>query len=478
MQNDLLTKLNQIIDQDWSLRSAEDKAVVIKAISAVEKEIGSAVNPSLTRLAYKWKMTPFTIRKLVNDLEGNFNLLAAPKPRVVRVTQDALYPKTGWIGDYLRYTINSEAPEVFHFWTAIAVLGGVFGRNVYHFRGHSKVYPNHFIILVAPSGACRKTSASDIGVSLLKALPDINILAEKITPEALTDAMLDGRVGDGETAECRGFIYAPELGVFLGRQQYNEGLIELITRIADNPDVFEYRTRTQGRIRLTNVNAAMLGCITPTGLTRAIPDTAFGGGFMSRLIFIMQTETDRELPNPPPRDEELRKNLIAQLSTLHKGKYEFVHSPESLKFYNTWYHRLKKQAAVSDDEQETGYLGRKHDHLLRLSMILTLCAGLPPVFTVPKMKEALRILDHAETLMPDAFVNPAEGAVGTNARRIINQLKNAPGNELQHSALLKKNYRYMTKNPFNDCIDTLVKAEVINSVEVNGKRYYSIKEKQ
>src|SRR3989337_970443 len=94
-----------------------------------------------------------------------------------------LVPKRGWLHEYLQYTLWSEAPAALHFFVACSVLGAVVGRKAWFSKGYYKVYPNHQIILVAPTGKCRKTSALNLGLGLLRSVEGLNIIADKITPE-------------------------------------------------------------------------------------------------------------------------------------------------------------------------------------------------------------------------------------------------------------------------------------------------------
>lgn len=467
--------LDDLLNQDWSKADRKAKEQVIRLISGLSRILGNvAMEAWAKRISYHWGLPLSQVLLLISDVEEHGHLLdvqpSTPIPPI-----DHPFPKTGWLGDYLEYTLNSEAPYTFHFWVGVAVLSGIFGRNVYHQRGHACIYPNHYIILVAPSGRCKKTSAADIGVELLYNIPNINIVAEKITPEALAEAL---QSTSSETKECRGFIYAPELPVFLGKQQYNEGMIDLLTRIADSPAKWEYRTRTKKIVQLTNLYATLLACVTPSKLSTTIPETAFGGGFMSRIMFIMQKVSDRTLAHPPPRNAALREELIERLKVFSNTKACFTYTPEALEWYTKWYAQLQKEANKIDDERLSGYFARKHDHLLRLTMILILSADASPVFTVPFFEETLTILNKVETIMPDAFISAGDSIVGANSHRILEQLKKAGPKGLSKSELTKKNYRYGSGKAIQEILYTLKQGGLIDTVSTGGREIWLIKKEE
>ena len=73
----------------------------------------------------------------------------------------------GWIRHYLEFTKGMESPEIFHFWVAISLIATSLGRDVYLDRGYFKLYPNMFIVLLAESEECAKSTAIKIGVNMI-----------------------------------------------------------------------------------------------------------------------------------------------------------------------------------------------------------------------------------------------------------------------------------------------------------------------
>ncbi|MHA1632702.1 MAG: hypothetical protein ACTSXC_07865, partial [Candidatus Freyarchaeota archaeon] len=203
---------------------------------------------------------------------------------------EPLIPKTGWLREYYEYTLGSEPPAVFHFMSALTVLGASLERNVYFDKGFYRVYPNVATVLIAPTGKCRKTSATNIALGLARAV-GVNVLSERITPEALVTG-LSGR------EEATGLVYAPELAVFLGRQKYLEGMVPLLTTLFDCPDTWVSKTIGRGETPLAHVALSFLGASTLEWFLEALPREAFSGGFMARLLFVVQEETDREFALP------------------------------------------------------------------------------------------------------------------------------------------------------------------------------------
>jgi hypothetical protein len=361
-------------------------------------------------------------------------------------------PRKGFLHAYLQYTNWSEAPAAFHFFTGAAVLGATLSRRAWFQKGYYKVFPNHQVILVAPTGKCRKTSALNLGLGLLRELDECNVLADKITPEALASELSSLTVGDKQLLAAKpaeGVIYAPELAVFLGKQKYNEGLITLLTALFDNPDKWEISTKGAGKTELHNV------C--PDWLITAIPQDAFGGGFMSRLLFVVQEDTPRCFPIPDVRDKP--QNLTDWLRALRKQEIGEMHfkTPQDKLWYQMWYTASKKN--VPEDEKMAGYHERKPDHLLRLAMVIAVSEERIRI-TTEDMVTANKLLGFLEESMLKNFKWLGSRPIGVDQSRIL-QILRAHGGQMRSGDLLRRLVFYMNGMQYRQAIETLLHARLI-----------------
>jgi hypothetical protein len=338
-------------------------------------------------------------------------------------------------------------------------------RNVFFDMGSYQIFPNICVVIVAPSGKCRKTSACNIAVGLYRNVGG-NVLADKVTPEALVAAFAD------KTTAC-GLIYAPELAVFLGKQKYNEGMVPLLTALFDCPKEWSSLTIMRGEGKLYNVALSFLACSTMDWIQTAIPRDAFGGGFMSRLLFVVQNETPRIFPIPPPMNLVLANSLKARLFALTKTKGKFCITPEAVRWHDEWYRH--RGEGLSAEKQFSGYLERKGDHLFRIAMILALSElslerdeGLR--LTPERLSQALSILNWIEANLPNAFEQMAQTSVGEEHARMIKQLKNA-GGALDHSTWLRRNSNRMQSKQFREFVETLKMSKLVDW-DTATKMYY------
>jgi hypothetical protein len=231
-------------------------------------------------------------------------------------------------------------------------------------------------------------------------------------------------------------------------------MVPMLTALADNPDKWRSGTIMRGEAELHNVALTFLGASTLDWIKHAIPKDAFGGGFMSRFLFVIQERTPRCYPEPPPLDEKVRVDLIRRLRLMTQVRGEFTRTEAAFTWWNKWYREVTDQA--SDNKHFAGYLARIPDKVWQLAMLLVISenGGPPLTVEVRHFEQARGILEWVEGFMPGTFAQLTESAVGMDQMGIIEQLKKADGSE-KHSPLLRKNIRKMNADAFRKCMDSL-----------------------
>ncbi len=450
---------------------AKQVVQVLRIMNRLDSQLAAGV---------KGRMKTELRRRLDLTVEEVERFIRQPSLYTGVVDRCKVWTQPGWIQSYLEYTKDHEAPEEFHFWVAVTIIAGAIGRDVSFHKGYYKVYTNHYVILVAPPGRCRKSVSIDIGVKFLRKLNDgqnhlVNIIAEKITPEALAETMRFTRIVNGAVStNCNGFISAPELNVFLGKQKYNVGLIDLLTRLYDCPAEWEFKTRTQTLVSLKDVSLTFIGGTTPEALINGMSQDAFGGGFMSRPLFIVKPDSPRifAMSDPPP--PELAKMLQAQLLEIATTKGAFTLDGASLKWYQEWYEATRLRAPTLDPRMSY-YMERKPDHMIRLAMVMAIAEQKPLVLTEELMGRCLKLLGLVEAAMPDAFAELEASSTGKENVRVLNSIKKK-GGQITHAALAHLLFRYFDRQQLYRACGMLQEAGLITIEKIDGKAHYVVTE--
>jgi hypothetical protein len=386
--------------------------------------------------------------------------------------------KPGWLKNYIEYTAGHEAPEDFHVWVGLTVIAATLRRKVWLDNVYHKLYPNIYTILVSPPGVGKKTTAINIGVNLLReAVPDLRIISEKCTPEALAKRLskpIDKlKESGGLKLETRaeGIIVAPELTVLLGSEQYNASLITTLTRLYDCADVQEIETIARGVEQLKNVFVCLLGATTPSEISRAIPAAATGGGLMSRLNIIQKDSTPRIVPFAVPVDATMREDLINDLRKIDK-EYSgpCTYTKEGRAWYEKYYrhhHRIVEKSGA------TGNLERQPDHVLKVALCLRASERGAMELDEDVLQRAFNIVTIAAKTSVDVAKMIDTSERGKTTQYVVDILKRN-GGILDRTTFIKRVYRHVNAIEFDNIINTLTEAGVVRVTLFEKMRMYKL----
>jgi hypothetical protein len=268
---------------------------------------------------------------------------------------------------------------------------------------------------------------------------------------------------------AEGFLYASELTVMLGKQRYNEGMIDLLTDFADAPNYWSYSTKGGGKIELNNVCIVMLGCSTMDLLGDAIPQKGFGGGFLARIILIVQQQTQRSFAIPKEQDKTIKRELADFLARIRKRSGQFTFSPDGLRWYEDWYHSCRD---IDNDLRLNGYFERKPDHLLRVAMLLALAEEVDLILTPDLLQRAERILNAVEPHMPEALREINTSMSGKESNRVMDMIRSKKADGLDYETLMSGTIQYMAPKAVDEAIRGLRLAGKIDEVITpQGRKY-------
>jgi len=317
-----------------------------------------------------------------------------------------------WITGYIKYTESSEPPIAYHTWIAIGIIAGALQRKVQLVWGFERLYPNMYIVLVGPSGRARKGIALGIGKDILKECSGVTMTSENATREALIRAM-KGAVANFQMPNaqilfhCSITCFSEELAVFLGQNDIK--FLASLTDWYDSKDNWTYETKGSGKDHLQGLCFNMLGATAPDWLQSMLPQEAVGGGFTSRVIFVVEDKKGKTVPKPSLTSDEskLKNALIVDLNRINNLTGEFTFDPAGEKAYTDWYiqhdKNLDKGIYPVEDSRFAGYAERRATHLRKLMMIMSVSRNDSLILTLQDFERANKILRSAELKMSRTF---------------------------------------------------------------------------
>jgi len=367
-----------------------------------------------------------------------------------------------FLDKYLRYTSKQESPAEFHLWVAMTIVAAALGRKCFINRGYYRLFPNLFTILVAGSARCRKSTSINIGMPLLKGVPTTRVVSGKITPEKFIEEIAP--VAGGSPPNI--LVHSGELSVFLTKQQYGEPLIHILTDMYDCPKEWAYKTKNRGQVLLNDLFLCIIAATTPDGIAKGIPASALEEGFASRVLFVYQADTPRRNAMPSLSDEEdrLGQALAEELAEIGKLEGEFTLDKEARAWFIDWYET--KLVAPADKRLE-GFYGRKHDHLLRIGMILAGSAH-SLVIEQAQLEAALLALEGVEQNAPSALAEIGGDQITQFLTRAVVLCERS--RRISHSELLRKLYPCRA-DTFKIIVETMIDGGYIKRDEARPQIY-------
>lgn len=282
-------------------------------------------------------------------------------------------------------------------------------------------------------------------------LKDINVplASESITREALIKRMSDSvdnftDPDDGDIKfHCSLMCMSDELSVFLG--QHDVKFLADLTDWYDSADDWKYETKNSGSNRIQGICFTLLGATAPDWLCSILPEEAIGGGFTSRIIFIVEENKRKTVAKPRYTEEELKLKdaLTKDLERIGTMAGRFSFSDEAEQLYIKWYEMEERKIAAGNppipDPRFSGYCDRRATHIRKLAMIVSASRRDTKIIMPEDFKRAQELLEAVEVRMHKTF----SGIGGASYSAVIEKILDfiIIRKQVKRSQLLKQFYK-------------------------------------
>lgn len=397
---------------------------------------------------------------------------------------------SNWLDAYIEYTDNSESPLSYHIWCGLSTIAGALQRKVYLKWGIAEViYPNLYVVLIGPSGKTRKGTALGIAKSLLKQTPGITICPESSSGKQATIIVMK-RTGldfvdptDGKTKRhCSVTAFSEELSVFLGQSDIS--YLAALTDWYDSKDDWDYETVGRGKDSIKGVCLNLIGGTAPDWIQSMLPAEAVGGGFTSRIIFIVEEVKRKLVPEHTmtEREVELQDMLIRDLERISKMAGSMTMTKETKKLYVDWYIQQNKNSDLGrpavNDPRFAGYNERRATHLRKLLLVCSASRSDDLLIIPEDFHMARKLLVSAEGNMAKTFGGFGKSRTSDSTEDIKNFIEKV--GITTRGMVLQRFYRDVDTNTLNIIEETLRQAGIIKVGLVRGtteKTYEYLHEK-
>lgn len=267
------------------------------------------------------------------------------------------------------------------------------------------VYPNLYVLLIAPPGVGKSVPLSKAEM-MLRAIPTLKVAPSSLTTASLIDSVNAAHnrylppPGPMEYNSLQ--VVSSELGVFL--PAYDAAFMNTLTKLYDG-EFYEERRRTgkTNHVRIESPQLSILGGSTPSYLNSFLPDGAWDQGFTSRTILVYhgQASTPVLFGEEIKGNEQIWADLVHDLTAIANLGGQMVWEKEAQNAIQRWIDDGYKPKPTH--AKLNHYLPRRPIHLIKLSMIAAVADSNTLTVRKDHFYNALSWLLEVEALIPEIF---------------------------------------------------------------------------
>jgi hypothetical protein len=322
-----------------------------------------------------------------------------------------------WISSFVEYTSNVQTTDQWRRWTAVSTVAAALQRKVWMQVAGQEQYANLYVLLVGKPGTGKSNSIKIGGTHFLTKIPTIHL-----TPDDITDAAIWERLEASTGSFIRDDLpethlsltaFVDEWAVFV--KENATLFMSILSKLYDNPEVFQHMTRHSGNNLLERPSFNMLGGVTPKQLRDRFTDQTLEGGFPARCILVFDGEQRELIPAAlkirdqkthansatSPAQRSLHKKLVRDLEAIHMicGEYEWTR--EAAEAFVKWYEDGMPPAP--QDPRLSHYANRRLAHITKLTMIHAAAKRDERFIELEDFHDARALLLSTEKKMPKAI---------------------------------------------------------------------------
>jgi hypothetical protein len=372
---------------------------------------------------------------------------------------DLALPEKGFLKDYYDFAKElTDAPEHYHIFGGLSVLSAVVGNNIHLPFGPWRIYPNLWIVLLAPSSIFRKSTVITIVRKIITAVDNTIILPNEFTPEVLVSSMEKNPQGILIWSE-----FASALSNF--ERSYMMGTKEFLTDIYDCPPIYRRKIREK-EFTIENPCISILAGTAIDWFLSKCKEGDVRGGFLARFVYVPATAKTKRISIPPPYDPKELNHLSSKLKIIKEitGTAD-IKGIESI--YDKWAighdEELERE---TDQERLSGFFTRLSIYALKFAMLYQLAQDQSVVISDESMTRAISLTHYLKRnvrrLVKEEFVF---GKEEKQKKKLLDCIRRNPG-------ITKRIILQRTKMTLKTLEPILITLITEGSVRVEKGSYY------
>lgn len=368
----------------------------------------------------------------------------------------------GFLGPYVRNCMDTtDAPPIYHLGVGLAILGAAMGNQVGipSYGGHT-IYPNMFMVLIAPSGLMRKTTALNLGKRLLRSAVPLRSLPDDWTPEKLVDLLQKNPAGLFTISEFTRLLAQLE-------KEYMGGGMQMLTELYDSPEEFVVERKMGGKTVIKEPALSLLGATTLEWLEECVRRRDLEGGFLARFVFLPALERGPRVPLANAAKHHVYLELKDHLRTVSNLTGRADYSP-CWKDYDKWLYDYERRAERKMPPELIGMYSRTGVTTLKLAVIFQ-ASRCPQLQVTPEaMQDAKTFITEIHKLTAMVTEGFGDTRFERDTQKVLRAIKDSRG-KIGRSDLLRATK--LESHMLDRVVKTLIEREEIETLrEKTGGR--------
>ena len=369
--------------------------------------------------------------------------------------------KENFIDKFTNYMEEiTDAPPIFHQFMAYAAVSSLLQRKMFFPFGHTNVYPNMYLVLIAPSSTFRKTTSLNVARDLVYTISPKSLLPNEFSQEKLVENLALSNNGAGN-------LFYSEFKTLLGLMQrdYMQGAQAFLTDIYDG---YGYSRETEGKGLLTikEPYLNLFAATTLDWLVKGLKKEHISSGFLARFLFVIANKKLKSMVIPKKRDNDKWKELLdmaGKIFNINTGEVEM--HPLAYTLYEDWYNSNEKRCENCGHDFPEVY-SRLQFYVLKFS-ILNSALDFSDIITENNMDNAIRVvnycIDRVEQLITKDF---SFSDYERNKKMVFNIIEKAKRGGVVRSDLIRAS-RLRSKE-LDEILGDLIELEDIRGIKIKG----------
>jgi hypothetical protein len=367
-----------------------------------------------------------------------------------------------FVDDVLRYTVGSESPRRYYYWSALVAIAAVVKDRVFLDKFYYKLAPNIYVLLVGRSGL-RKGPPVNLAKSLVREIDNTRIFSGRVSIQGVIADLSKARTkanGGPPIMDGAGALFASEFASFIVQ---DPSALTILTDLYDghyNPE-WSYMLRNSPTEKIKSPCLVFLGATNEVHVKDALPDNAVGGGFVARtfIIYADKKSSVNSLTTKPAITFPYA-DLARELKSIAECKGEFKWSDRGRNLYDEWYTKFQE---IESEEDTTGTMERLHDHILKTAMLVSLSRKRDLVLEYDDIEEAIRA---CKDFVPGAkriSIGQSGNSVSAPGTAVLlRELLTCTNNTITRTSALKKHWQHFDSFELDRIAESLYAQKAIN----------------